>query len=79
MNYLCWGKNFNTQGHNRSEYVCISWSGAMVQLLLLGMAQAGTRVLFLGEREISRSKTNLYNCTIQFIDCIAHVATHVYK
>ena len=24
-------KNFNIQGYNGSEYVCVSWSGALVQ------------------------------------------------
>ena len=51
MNNPCWGRNFNTQGYNRSEYVGISWSGVLVQLLLLGVEQAGRRVLFLLEQE----------------------------
>ena len=34
MNNLCWGKNFNIQRYNASEYLGVSWSGALVRLLL---------------------------------------------
>ena len=45
------------QGYNGSGYVCVSWSSALVQLLLLCVEQATRNVLFLGEQEISKSKT----------------------
>ena len=50
------GENFDIQGYNGSEYVCICWSGTLVQLLVLCVEQARRRVLFLGEQEISGSK-----------------------
>ena len=68
------GRNFNTQGCNLSEYVWISCSGALVQLLLLGVEQAGINVLFLGEREKDE-----YNSTILLFNCIAQVAIYIYK
>ena len=52
-NYLSSYSPLNTQGYNGSEYVCISWSDALEQLLLLRVEQSARRVLFLGEREIS--------------------------
>ena len=32
---LCWLRNFNIQEYNGLEYVCISWSGALVQLVAM--------------------------------------------
>ena len=58
------------------EYVCVSWSGVLVRLLLLCVEQAERRALFLWEQEIIRSKMST---TVQYgYSRVLHRWQHVF-